>query len=41
MSWDEAFAHCYQEWSAHITADISFYVELAREAAGPLVELAV
>jgi ubiquinone/menaquinone biosynthesis C-methylase UbiE len=41
MSWDEAFADCYDEWSAHMTADIPFYVGLAREADGPLVELAV
>ena len=41
MSWDEAFADHYEEWSAHMTADVAFYVELAREASGPLVELAV
>lgn len=41
MSWDEAFANQYEEWSAHMTADIPFYIELAREADGPLVELAV
>lgn len=41
MSWDEAFSHRYDEWSAPMTADISFYVELARSADGPLVELAV
>jgi SAM-dependent methyltransferase len=41
MSWDEAFSRRYEEWSAHMTADIDFYVELAREADGPLVELAV
>jgi SAM-dependent methyltransferase len=41
MSWDEAFADHYDEWSAHMTADIGFYVELAREADGPLVELAI
>jgi SAM-dependent methyltransferase len=41
MSWDEAFANRYQEWSAHMTADVAFYVELARMADGPLVELAV
>src|SRR3954454_4574356 len=40
MSWDEAFANQYEEWSAHMTADVAFYVELARQAAGPLVELA-
>jgi ubiquinone/menaquinone biosynthesis C-methylase UbiE len=41
MSWDEAFANCYEEWSARMTADVPFYVELALEAGGPLVELAV
>jgi SAM-dependent methyltransferase len=41
MSWDEAFAHQYQEWSSHMTADVAFYVELARNADGPLVELAI
>ena len=41
MSWDEAFADRYEEWSAQMTADVAFYVELAREADGPLVELAV
>jgi ubiquinone/menaquinone biosynthesis C-methylase UbiE len=41
MSWDEAFAVDYDQWSAHMTQDIAFYVELAREADGPLVELAV
>jgi hypothetical protein len=25
MSWDEAFAKHYEEWSAHMTADIPFY----------------
>ena len=41
MSWDEAFAERYEEWSAPMTADVDFYVRLAREADGPLVELAV
>lgn len=41
MSWDEAFARRYDEWSSHMTEDIAFYVNLAREADGPLVELAV
>src|SRR5712692_8103138 len=41
MSWDEAFANRYEEWSAHMTADIAFYVELARQADGPVVELAI
>src|SRR3954454_24347359 len=41
MSWHETFANSYDEWSAQMTADVPFYVELAREADGPLVELAV
>ncbi len=41
MSWDEAFAESYDVWSAHMTADVAFYVELAQEADGPLVELAI
>ena len=41
MSWDEAFADRYDEWSAAMTEDIPFYVALAREADGPVVELAV
>jgi SAM-dependent methyltransferase len=40
-SWDEAFSARYEEWSAEMTADVGFYVGLAREADGPLVELAV
>jgi ubiquinone/menaquinone biosynthesis C-methylase UbiE len=41
VSWDEAFASRYEEWSAHMTEDVAFYVGLARAADGPLVELAV
>jgi ubiquinone/menaquinone biosynthesis C-methylase UbiE len=41
MSWDEAFASRYDDWSADMTEDIPFYVKLARESPGPLVELAV
>ncbi len=41
MSWDEAFADHYEEWSADMTADVAFYVELASRAEGPLVELAI
>lgn len=37
----DAFAEIYDEWSADMTEDVPFYVELAREAEGPLVELAV
>src|SRR4051812_7439526 len=40
-SWPEDFAVAYEEWSAHMTHDVPFYVALAREANGPLVELAV
>lgn len=41
MSWDEAYAERYDEWSAHMTEDIPFYVDLARQSDGPLLELAV
>jgi SAM-dependent methyltransferase len=37
----EGFAAIYDDWSAHMTEDVPFYVELARETEGPLVELAV
>ena len=40
-TWDEAYADHYDAWSAHMTEDVAFYVALAREADGPLVELAV
>lgn len=40
-SWHESFADRYAEWSAGRTADIPFYAGLAREADGPVVELAV
>ncbi len=41
MSWSEEFATRYEEWAAHMTEDVPFYVALAREADGPVVELAV
>ena len=41
MSSDYALAKRYEEWSSVTFADIAFYVGLAREADGPLVELAV
>ena len=41
MSWDEAFSERYDAWAADMTADVPFYVGLAREADGPIVELAV
>src|SRR5256886_8968395 len=40
-SWYDAWADRYAEWSAGVTADIAFYVALARETNGLLVELAV
>ena len=40
-TWPDQFAESYEVWSARMTADIPFYVGLAREAAGPLVELAI
>jgi SAM-dependent methyltransferase len=36
-----AFAAVYEDWSAEMTEDVPFYVDLAREADGPVVELAV
>jgi SAM-dependent methyltransferase len=36
-----AFADIYDEWAQHMTEDVPFYVGLAREAEGPIVELAV
>jgi SAM-dependent methyltransferase len=41
MSWDEALADTYEQWSARMTADIPFFVNLALRSDGPLVELAV
>ena len=41
MSSYDPFAPIYDEWAADMTEDIPFYVELARETEGPLVELAV
>lgn len=40
-TWDAQVALNYDAWSARITEDVPFYVELARESDGPLVELAV
>jgi SAM-dependent methyltransferase len=37
----DAFAPVYDRWSAHMTEDVAWYVELARAADGPVVELAV
>ena len=41
MSEYDPFAAIYDQWSAHMTEDVPFYVALAREADGPIVELAV
>ncbi len=41
MSWDESFAAQYDKMAAKMTEDVPFYVALAKEADGPLVELAV
>jgi SAM-dependent methyltransferase len=41
MTWSEEFAHRYDQWTAGLTDDIEFYVELARQASGPIVELAI
>ena len=40
MSDYEGFAPIYDEWAANMTEDVDFYVDLAREADGPVVELA-
>ena len=37
----QAFASVYDRWASEMREDIPFYVELAREADGPIVELAV
>lgn len=41
MSFGEEMAERYDAWSSSMSADIPFYVDLAREATGPIVELAV
>ena len=41
MSYPEAFAESYDVWAVDMTEDVPFYVELAKEADGPVVELAV
>src|SRR5215831_6457638 len=40
-SWYDAWADRYDDRSRGVAADVSFYVALAREADGPIVELAV
>jgi len=37
----DSWAAVYDAWAADMTEDVSFYVDLAREAAEPVVELAV
>ena len=37
----DAIAELYDPWSRSVTEDVSFYVEEARRAGGPVVELAV
>ena len=41
MSEYDGFAPIYDAWAADMTQDVGFYVELAAEADGPVVELAV
>ncbi len=41
MSWSEGFASRYDEWSSVMTEDVPFYVRLAGDVDGPLVELAI
>jgi ubiquinone/menaquinone biosynthesis C-methylase UbiE len=41
VSWDERFASRYDEWSAGMTEDVPFYVSLAADTDGPLVELGI
>ena len=40
MSGYEWFAPVYDAWAADMVEDVDFYVELAREAEGPVIELA-
>jgi ubiquinone/menaquinone biosynthesis C-methylase UbiE len=41
MTYPEAFAAVYDRWAADMTEDVPFYVDLAKDADGPVVELAV
>lgn len=41
MSEYDAWAPVYDDWASDMTADVAYYVDLAREAAEPIVELAV
>src|SRR6476619_2000476 len=40
-SWYDALADGYGDWTTRFSPDVPFYVGLARDADGPLVELAV
>src|ERR1044072_11803 len=40
-SWYDAWADRYDAWSAGVAGDVPLYVGFAREADGPVVELAV
>jgi SAM-dependent methyltransferase len=37
----DAIARVYDPWSVSVTEDVSFYVELAAESGGPVIELGV
>jgi trans-aconitate methyltransferase len=41
VSYPEVFAENYERWAADMTEDVPFYRGLAKEADGPVVELAV
>jgi ubiquinone/menaquinone biosynthesis C-methylase UbiE len=41
MSGYDWFAPVYDQWAADMTEDVAFYVDLAREVEGPVIELAV
>ena len=41
MSEYDSWAAVYDDWATDMTEDVPFYVDLAREADGPIVELAV
>ena len=41
MNGYDAFAPVYDTWASDMTEDVDFYVDLARDAEGPVVELAV
>ena len=40
MSGYDGFAPIYEEWASDMTDDVDFYVDLARKAEGPVIELA-